>query len=99
MAQIEPLSLAEPIFSPVLIRDWTVASSLLVLDRFWRAIIAPTFVLTLFSAMARSSFFKVSGVVLTAGGVLPGSTCSKDRAITFRERRPATDCFCAGTLP
>src|SRR5258707_15385940 len=46
MAQMAPLSLAEPTFRPVEMRSWVVESCMPVALRFCRAIIAPALVFT-----------------------------------------------------
>src|SRR5882757_7878290 len=58
IAQMAPLSLALLTFRPVEMRFWVVVSSVLVVLRFCRAIIAPTLVLMLFVAMVQSPFLR-----------------------------------------
>src|SRR5437867_1555530 len=65
MAQMAPLSLAEPTLRPVLMRSWVVESCMPVALRFWRAIIAPTLV---FTESIRLSFHSGRGVAAFAGG-------------------------------
>ena len=51
IAQTAPLSMAESIRLPVLIRDWVVLNASLVALRFCRATIAPTLVLIEFGML------------------------------------------------
>src|SRR5579872_4773313 len=78
MAQMAPLSCGDPTARPVETSFWVWVSSEAVAVRFWSATSAPGLLFTL--SMNAGPYSQVSGVVLTAVGILPA----------WRQRKPRT---------